>query len=184
MGTDKAALQLAGRSLVAHVVERLAPQCAEVALNGPPDAASLAATGCAVFADIVEGGLGPLAGIVTGLRHAGGARPAFTHVLTVPVDVPFLPNDLVRRLAAALGAADVAVAASGGQRHFTVALWRTKLAGDVEHALVEEGRRRVEDVVERAAHAVVAWPATPFDPFANINTPADLERAAARVRTV
>jgi molybdopterin-guanine dinucleotide biosynthesis protein A len=141
----------------------------------------LRATGVVVEADAVGGGLGPLAGVLTALRRAGAASPPFAFVVTAPVDVPFLPPDLVARLQRERGAAAICVAASGGRAHPTVALWSVALADELERALRDERLRRVREFQARHRTAVAAWGAVPADPFTNVNTPDDLARARARL---
>ncbi len=43
----------------------------------------------------------------------------------------------------------------------------------------EEGLRKVEDFAARFPLALAEWPATPVDPFFNVNSPEDLARAEA-----
>lgn len=192
MGVDKAFVTLAGRPLVAHALDRLRAQCAGVAINSNGDAARFAAFGVPVVADGVKGFPGPLAGVLAGLDYAG--RNGFDAVVTLPVDTPLAPDDLVARLVAASGAASgatsgaasgatsgaakIAVAASGGQAHHAVALWSTSLAQDVRRALEVEGERGVARFAARYDPAIVEWPVGGLDPFFNINAPDDLAVAA------
>lgn len=76
------------------------------------------------------------------------------------------------------------MAASGARAHFTVALWQVALRTDLRRALVERGERRVGAFLERHAAASVSWPATPLDPFANINTTEDLTAVEAMLAGV
>jgi molybdopterin-guanine dinucleotide biosynthesis protein A len=179
MGRDKAAIPLAGRPLIRHVVERLRPQCDTLVVAGPAAAPTLAATGLTVLDDAITGGLGPLAGLLTALRH--GAERGFTVVVTAPVDAPFLPADLIARLRAARRGASIVQAASGGRVHHATALWSTALAADLAIALERDGVRRVEAFAARHPTAHASWPTAAGDPFDNVNTPADLARAEARL---
>lgn len=171
IGGDKAAVQLAGRSLLAHVRARLAPQAGALALNAAVAPAEAADLPC--LADPVPGA-GPLGGLLAALDWGAGLGVA--RVATVPVDTPFLPGDLLARLAAVPGAA-YAETADGA--HPVIGLWPVALRDDLRAAL-RAGRRRVTDWTG----AVGARP-VPFEDaaaFANVNTPDDLARAAARLR--
>ena len=100
-GGDKALLPLGGRPLLAHVVERLRPQVAEIVLNPNDDAARFAAFGLPLVVDLLAGHMGPLAGIRAGLAWAKANRPESNFVITVAADTPFFPADLVSRFSAA-----------------------------------------------------------------------------------
>ncbi len=173
-GGEKTLLTLHGRPLLAHVLARLAPQCAALALNANGDAARFTGFGLPVWSDPLPGQPGPLAGVLAALE----ASP-LPFVLTVPGDAPFLPADLVVRLHAARGGAAVVQAASGGRVHPVVALWPVALAPALRAALAA-GERAVHRFAAAQAAVAVEWPATPCDPFLNINTPEDLARAEAR----
>ncbi|GJD54255.1 molybdenum cofactor guanylyltransferase MobA [Methylobacterium dankookense] len=181
-GGDKPLLRLAGRTLLDRVVERLAPQCAAgLALSANGDPARFAGFPGPVLPDPVPGQPGPLAGILAGLEQAAAA--GIGSVVSVSGDAPFLPDDLVARLAAARDAAGgaLALAASGERQHFTIALWPSALAGALR-AYLDRGERRVGGFVLARSPALAAWPTEPVDPFLNVNTPEDLAAAEAMLR--
>ncbi|WP_375456693.1 molybdenum cofactor guanylyltransferase MobA [uncultured Methylobacterium sp.] len=178
-GGDKVLLRLGGRTLLDHVTERLAPQCAGLALSANGDPARFPDFPGPVLPDTVADHPGPLAGILAGLDHAAARHPDVASVVSVSGDLPFLPHDLVVRLLAARGRAAIVLAASGDRAHHTVALWPVGLRADLRAALVERGERRVGAFLTRHGSAAVPWPTAPADPFLNVNTPDDLERAEA-----
>ncbi len=183
-GGDKALRAIGGRSLLARVVQRFAPQCAGLVLNANGESARFAVFGLPVVADDVPGFAGPLAGVLASLDWAASERPDAAWVASVAADTPFLPRDLVGRLHAervASGAA-LACAASGGRRHPTIGLWPVSLRDDLRHALVVEDVRKIDGWTARYACAVAEWLTAPVDPFLNVNTPqdaAEAERLAA-----
>ena len=67
-GGDKGLLTLGDRTLLAHVIERTAPQVADLCLNANGDAARFGAYGLPVVADSLPGFPGPLAGVLAGLE--------------------------------------------------------------------------------------------------------------------
>ncbi|MGQ0484648.1 MAG: molybdenum cofactor guanylyltransferase MobA [Hyphomicrobiales bacterium] len=169
-GEDKAFKTIGGRTILDRVIARIGPQVDALAINANGDAGRFSSTGLAVFPDRLTAIATPLAGIHAGLTWA--RDNGHDLLLTVPADTPFLPRDLVARLAAP------AIAASGGQEHFIVGVWSTSLADMLERAIRDDGLVRVMDWAARVHAKAVAWPATPFDPFFNVNTPADLAEAA------
>lgn len=177
MGRDKAGLVLAGETLLARAVARLAPQVAAVAVSGDAAEPAIAAAGLPVLADPLPGRPGPLAGMLAGLHWA--ASLGADRLQVVPVDAPFLPADLVARLAAAADGR-IALARSGGRPHPVVALLPVALAGDLAAHLAAGGSRAVAAWLDRHDPVTVDFPprADGGDPFLNLNTPEDVSAAA------
>ena len=168
-GVDKGLTPLRGRPLVAHVIERLAPQVDEILVNANRNPDAYARFGHRVIADEIPGYAGPLAGFERGLAHARGDL-----VATVPCDSPFLPPDLVARLRVALEAAgaELAVAKTGDQPHPVFCLMRRTVHPSLRDFL-SSGQRKIDKWY--AAQRVVE---VAFDDeaqaFANINTRGEL----------
>ena len=180
-GADKTLLPLGGPPLLARIADALRPQCpAGLALsaNGDPARFSGVFDG-PILPDPVPDRPGPLAGILAGMEY-GADLPGVTHVLSVPGDAPFLPEDLVARLAASPG--PIAVAASGGREHYTAALWPIALRDDLR-AWLAAGKRRVGGFIARHGSSVVEWPVEPVDPFLNLNAPEDFACAEGIVQS-
>jgi molybdopterin-guanine dinucleotide biosynthesis protein A len=183
-GGDKARIRIAGRTILERVLARLTPQCSPVIINANGDPARFSDAGLPVVADSVPDFAGPLAGILAGLDWAATHAPQIADVVSVPGDCPFLPHDLVARLLAvrANAGTPLACAQSGDWRHPVVAVWPVALREDLRRALTAEGMRKIEVWTARHGVAIAAWPDAPFDPFFNVNTPADAaaaERIAA-----
>jgi molybdopterin-guanine dinucleotide biosynthesis protein A len=178
-GGDKARIRIGGNTILERVLARLAPQCGAMILNANGDPARFGDTGLPVVPDTVPGFAGPLAGILAGLDWAAANAPQVTDVVSVPGDCPFLPPDLVPRLEQARKAADLplACARSGDWRHPVIGLWPVGLRGDLRTALVEDDLRKIEAWTARHGVAIADWPAVPFDPFFNVNTPEDAAEA-------
>jgi len=180
-GGDKARIKIGGASILQRVLARLTPQCNRIIINANGDLARFADTGMPVVADSVPDFAGPLAGILAGLDWAAANAPAIEWLVSVPGDCPFLPKDLVTRLHNARTTANVplACARSGEWRHPVVGLWPVKLREDLRHALVDENLHKIELWTARHGIAIAEWPATPFDPFFNVNMPDNATQAEA-----
>ena len=171
-GVDKGLAMLRGRPMVAHVIERLAPQVGEIIVNANRNADRYAGFGSPVVPDAIEGYAGPLAGLHAGMRAAGTRW-----LVTAPCDSPFLPTDLVARLWAALqaaggGPAQLAVARTGGnQPHPVFALVDGELLSDLE-AFLAGGRRKID--AWYAPLRVVEVDFADEAAFRNINTQQEL----------
>jgi molybdopterin-guanine dinucleotide biosynthesis protein A len=178
-GGDKPMRQIAGRTILTRVIERLTPQCDGLVLNANGDPSRFASFALPVIPDTVENFPGPLAGILAGLDWAAANRPEISFVLSAAADCPFLPRDLVARLhrARAEQNAELAVAASAGQSHPVIGLWSVALREELRHALVVEDIRKIDRWTARYRLATVTWETEPLDPFFNANTVDDIAEA-------
>ena len=178
-GGDKPMRTIGGRTILERVIARLSPQCSGLILNANGDPARFAGFGLQVVADDVPDFPGPLAGILAALDWTATNRPETEWVLSAAGDCPFLPRDLVARLheARARENAQLVVAASGGQSHPVIGLWRVALREELRHALVVEDLRKIDRWTARYPLATVTWPTEPLDPFFNANTVEDIAEA-------
>ena len=185
-GVEKAKTVLAGKPLATRVAERLTPQLApgRLVLNANGPEGHYAALGLPVVRDDIDGRTGPLAGLLAAMRAAPALAPGVDWVLSAPTDTPFLPRDLVARLAAEADAtgAGIVLAASAGGLCQVCGLWPVRLASDIVGALAR-GHNKVLDFVDGQRWSKVMFPLEAasggtIDPFFNINTPQDLERAS------
>ena len=172
-GVDKGLIALRGRVLVAHVLERLAPQVSEILISANRNLDRYRGFGCPLVPDSVFEKNGGLAGPLAGL-HAGLEAARYPLILTVPCDSPLLPADLASRLLEAYLAesADLAVARTDSRIHPVFALYRRTLLPNLT-TFLEGGGRRLG-----AWHAGLNVAAAHFggetEAFTNINTPAEL----------
>ena len=101
-GGDKGLLDLAGKPMLAHAIERLSPQVGRMVINANGDPARFAAFGLPVVADTIADFAGPLAGVLAGMRWSRANAPAARWIATAAGDAPLLPRDLVERCLHAL----------------------------------------------------------------------------------
>jgi molybdopterin-guanine dinucleotide biosynthesis protein A len=184
-GIDKAFMDLGGKPVLAHVIERMHPQAGNLIINANGDPERFAGFGLPVVADTTANFPGPLAGLLAGLRWTAANRPEARYVASVPNDTPFLPSDLVERLFEAVSGKPQlpAVASSNGRLHPVIGLWPLSLAGDLDAALAAD-QRKAHAFAERHGAVPVTFPLIEtrggtIDPFFNANTPEDLEAARA-----
>ncbi len=174
---DKGLQPLAGRPIVSYVIERLAPQVAELIISANGHIGDYASLGQVAFKDTrVVGdtfGSGPLAGLYSGLQASRREL-----LVTVPCDAPSLPFDLVARLWAALdlAGAQIAVATTNERVQPVFALVRRSTLPHLTAYLKGDGRKA------HAWYAGLNAVNVPFDDeadaFANLNTPEDFSAFA------
>ncbi len=171
-GGDKPLLELGGRPMLAHILDRLTAEAASVAISANGDPARFAAYGAPVLDDGIFARQGPLAGVLAGLDWAA-ARGA-NDLLTVPGDTPFVPPHLATSLAPS-----PAWAASAGRVHHLIALWPVGVRDALRRYLREPGPHAAGAFGAAIGMRAVAFPPSPHDPFLNVNTPQDLAGARA-----
>lgn len=169
-GADKGLIELAGRPMVAWILERLHPQTDEVIINANRNQQDYAAYGCAVVGDEVEGFAGPLAGMAAGL-----AATRNQWIATVPCDSPLVPDDLIARLWQALEneSAELSVAEVEGRMQPVFALLPVDLLSDLREYLTSGGRK-IDAWFSSHRFALADFSDTPRA-FVNVNTPEEVE---------
>jgi molybdopterin-guanine dinucleotide biosynthesis protein A len=184
-GGDMGLLELAGKPMLGHVIDRLSVQVGRMAINANGDPSRFSPFGLPVVADTVAGFVGPLAGVLAGMRWSAGSAPGAHWIVTVAGDAPMLPLDLVLRLteAVATRGAAIALARSAGEVHPVIGLWPVALADDLETA-IEDGVRKVLHWTGRHGTVTVDFSMTRIggvevDPFFNANTPQELDSLRA-----
>jgi molybdopterin-guanine dinucleotide biosynthesis protein A len=175
---EKAFLKLAGKSVLSHVIERMAPQVDQLLINANGDPARFSEFGLTVIPDVLTSLTTPLAGLHAALEFAKNSDADI--LVTIPSDTPFLPADLVKRLLENSGSA--AIAASVEREHYIIGAGKTELLDDLSAAIANDNLFRVKDWVHRISAHVVTWRTQPVDPFFNVNTPEDLQCAEQIVR--
>lgn len=177
-GIDKGLQTFQGRPFVAHVIERLRPQVGALLINANRNETAYAAWGASVVADADPAGFhGPLAGMLAGLIHS-----RTDWIVTAPCDSPFLPLNLVQRLAEAVNPTSepqrrMAIACTPGdggrrQREPVFSLMHRDLAPSLGEALAR-GEGRIVGWAMSVGCAEVLF--DDASAFANINTPEDLQ---------
>jgi molybdenum cofactor guanylyltransferase len=176
-GVDKALVALAGRPLIAHVLDRLEPQVERILISANGDPARFAAFGAEVVPDARP--QGPLSGVLACMKRAAGLGA--THLVSTPVDTPFLPGDLVPQLllAAESSPSGLALAAAPDGLHPASALWPVEIAPGLE-AFLASGEAKVTRFTDAHNAASASFPDARA--FLNLNTPADLAAAEALLR--
>jgi len=178
-GGDKCLRTLGEKPILQHVIERIAPQVDSLILNANGDPTRFDAFGLPVVTDVIEGYAGPLAGILTGMEWAATHRPDCSWIVSIATDTPFLPANLVDRMAAVIDEqdAELACAITKGRTHPVIGLWPVHLASALRRAMIDDDMRKIDRFTERYRLAAVDFHTDPVDPFFNTNNPEDLDEA-------
>jgi molybdopterin-guanine dinucleotide biosynthesis protein A len=176
----KALLDLNGRPLLAHVIDRLQSQLDPLFLSCERQTDEFDSFGLKVVPDLMPRHRGPLTGLCSALMHMIGEKQDNGLVLC-PCDAPFIPVDLVQTLVDADqgDSKPVIVISYEGVLQPTFSLWHRHHFPIIHEAVTERGQGGLKHMLTSLPHKVVEWPASEPPPFFNINTPKELEAAAA-----
>lgn len=169
---DKGLQTFRGAPMVFHVIMRLKPQTGSLIINANRNLGPYEGFGLPVWPDQLTGFEGPMAGFQTGLAHC-----ETDYMVTAPCDSPFLPENLVERLADAIGEADIAVAVTddGNRRqpHPVFCLMKASLLPHLTMFL-QEGERKIGAWYRSLDFVEVLFPDEAA--FRNINTLEELRQ--------
>lgn len=169
-GRDKGLLPLRGKPLVGYIIEQLAPQTTKLILSCNENCDQYTHFGYPLVSDTLPGGLGPLAGLLSGMEHADTE-----YVLSVPCDTPYLPEDLLSRMLRSLqqSGAQVCTVTDGQRLHPVFMLVARQLHTEL-NTYLQSGGRKVLDWYNSQHHCVADF-SDQAGAFANINTPEQLQ---------
>ena len=165
-GIDKGLILLNGKPMIEHVIAALRVEIDKLLINANRNLEQYAAFGYPVIPDIMDGYLGPLAGIASGMRAASSQ-----YIVTAPCDSPLVANNLVRRLYETLTreGADISVAHDGERMHPVFALMRRDLLPNLLDFL-NAGQRKIDRWYAQHRLAVAYFRDQP-EAFRNVNSP-------------
>lgn len=171
MGSDKAVIEFEDERLIDRLIGRFATKTDRIVLSARDDYG----TGLGIISDdpgMPDGPVGAILSVAARLQNGQAGMDGF---VTVPVDAPFAPADLIERLSASGGCA---VAGDHQRIHPTFAYWRCDIV-DTVRATLKPGERApsLQWLAEQCGAETVHWPDP--GPFMNINRPEDLITAAA-----
>ena len=174
MGTDKAAMRRGGQPVLARLAELVGERLGEVWVIGRP-VPGVDLPQCVRWHLDLRAGCGPLGGIATALRVAGGEQPRAA--LVVACDMPALGGEVIdlllecRRPERPVSALR---SPAGGRLEPLVAVYEPGALGDIEKAL-DAGALAVRRLLESVGAHAIDVPESMAGQLANVNTPEDLE---------
>ncbi|QLR75031.1 molybdenum cofactor guanylyltransferase MobA [Citrobacter freundii] len=168
-GADKGLLELDGKPLWRHVADALALQVETVVVNANRHQDIYQQSGLKVIPDSLPGFPGPLAGMLSVFLQLAG-----DWFLFCPCDMPYIPHNLVARLAEQRQNAPVVWVHDGERDHPTIALMHRAMQPLLQEYL-QAGERRVMVFMRQAGGHAIDF-SDHKDAFVNVNTPEELAR--------
>jgi len=176
-GQDKGLVMLDGKPMVEIIIDVLKPQTAKLLINANRNHDRYSQYGLELVADELSGYCGPLAGMASALKTINT-----DYMVTAPCDSPFIPLDLVQRLADALEnkSTEISVAHDGERIQPVFCMLKKTLLKSLTDYLAT-GERKIDRWFKQHDFAIADFSDKP-ETFDNINTLEDVESALSKLR--
>jgi len=176
-GEDKSQVKLHGKILIDYILSEIMDQFNEILVvtNNPirfKDSSKILTT------KDFEEGLGPLGGILTAMKWIKDQKKDYEWISTFPSDTPFFTNKELKIFYENIDIkkSKLFFIKNKETRHNIFGLWSLDLLKKLETDL-QKGERKVEVWADNVGVETINIEYEKRDPFFNINTKEDLEKA-------
>ena len=179
MGKDKLFLKLNNKVLIEYTIDKVKKYFKNLIIITKQKNEYFSKQNLITVEDCIEGQLGPLVGILTGMKWAKDNLKDCSWIATFPCDTPFFPEKIIQEFIEKSKKKDSILfcASSHGRKHNIFGLWSLELYDKLMNDLINNKIRKVEDWTEKNKITNVEFKFKDYDPFFNINTLKDLEIA-------
>ena len=176
-GIDKALMEINEKTLLSIAINKATQQTKYIVLNSNRDPSIFKNYNIKVIKDTISNHPGPLAGVLSGIEWFYKNNKKIKWVVSLPVDSPFFPNNLIKKLYETVVKSKklIGVSSSNGRNHPVFSIWHISLMQPLQEAL-NNNIRKIDLFTQPYNPAVVDFSSS-VDPFFNINTPEDLKNA-------
>ena len=176
-GIDKALMEINEKTLLSIAINKANQQTKYIVLNSNRDPSIFKNYNIKVIKDTISNQPGPLAGVLSGIEWFYKNNKKIKWVVSLPVDSPFFPNDLIKKLYDTVVKSKklIGVSSSNGRKHPVFSIWHISLMQPLQEAL-NNNIRKIDLFTKSYNPATVDFSSS-VDPFFNINTPEDLKNA-------
>ena len=176
-GEDKSQVKLNNKSLIDHILSEILTEFKELLIVSNNPIEFNKSENISVISDF-KNNLGPLGGILTAMKWIKDNNKDYQWISTFPTDTPFFKNQILKDFHDQINLKNgkLFFIKSNNTRHNIFGLWSIDLADKLEKDL-ENGDRKVEDWANKVGVNIIDMQFEKNDPFFNINTKEDLEKA-------
>ena len=176
-GEDKSQVTLANKLLIDYVLSEIIDQFKEVLIVSNNSINFQNSEKITKIEDHKKG-LGPLGGVLSAMKWVKANKRDYEWIATFPVDTPFFKRQIFQDFIKNVNfdESDLFFIKSNNTRHNIFGLWSIKLLDRLEKDL-NVGERKVELWANNVGVNIINMEFPNKDPFFNINTKEDLEKA-------
>jgi molybdopterin-guanine dinucleotide biosynthesis protein A len=176
-GEDKSQVKLNNKSLIDHILSEILTEFKELLIVSNNSIEFNKSEKISIISDF-KNNLGPLGGVLTAMKWIKDNNKDYQWISTFPTDTPFFKNQILKDFHDQINLKNgkLFFIKSNNTRHNIFGLWSIDLADKLEKDL-ENGDRKVEDWANKVGVNIIDMQFEKNDPFFNINTKEDLEKA-------
>ena len=176
-GEDKSQVSLANKLLIDYVLSEIIDQFKEILIVSNNSINFQSSEKITKIEDYKKG-LGPLCGVLSAMKWIKTNKRDYQWIATFPVDTPFFKRQILKDFIKNINfnESDLFFIKSNNTRHNIFGLWSINLLDKLEKDL-NNGERKVELWANNTGVKIINMEFLNNDPFFNINTKEDLEKA-------
>ena len=176
-GEDKSQVKLANKLLINYILSEIIDEFNELLIISNNSIEFQKSEKISVINDFKKD-LGPLGGVLSAMKWVKDNNKAYQWISTFPTDTPFFKNSILKNFFKKIHPEDgkLFFIKSNNTRHNIFGLWSIDLISKLEKDL-EKGERKVESWANSVGVNTINMQFEKNDPFFNINTKEDLEKA-------
>jgi len=181
-GEDKSQVKLGDKLLIDYILSEIIEEFKEILVVSNSSIDFRKSEKISVIEDIKKN-LGPLGGVLTAMKWIKDNNKDYKWISTFPADTPFFKHSILQKFLQDIQPEESKLffIKSNNTRHNIFGLWSIDLMDKLEEDL-NKGERKVEVWANSIGVKIINIEFQNEDPFFNINTKEDLEKAKDRLK--
>ena len=181
-GEDKSQVKLGDKLLIDYILSEIIKEFNEILVVSNNSIDFKHSEKISIIEDIKKN-LGPLGGVLTAMKWIKDNNKDYKWISTFPVDTPFFKRSILKKFLQDIRTEESKLffIKSNNTRHNIFGLWSIDLMDKLEEDL-NKGERKVEVWANSIGVKTINIEFQNEDPFFNINTKEDLEKAKDRLK--
>ena len=181
-GDDKSQVKLGGKLLIDYILSEIKDEFKEILVVSNSQINFEKSEKILLIEDFKKG-LGPLGGVLSAMKWVKDNNKDYKWISTFPTDTPFFKRSILQKFLQNIKFEESKLffIKSNNTRHNIFGLWSIDLMEKLEEDL-ERGERKVEIWANSIGVKVINMEFINEDPFFNINTKEDFEKAKEELK--
>jgi len=180
-GEDKSQVKLEGKILIDYILNEISDEFKEILIVSNNKIKFKNSDNISIIGDLKKD-QGPLGGVLSAMKWIKEKNKDYKWISTFPVDTPFFKKEILQNFLREINLeeSNLFFIKSNNTRHNIFGIWSIDLMEKLEEDL-NNGERKVELWANSVGVKVINMEFINEDPFFNINTKDDLEKAKEKI---